>query len=425
MIRQTVLPFKLETTRDLVTPHAGLALLGEFALGLGLNKALDKYLPGPGSGAGYRASEHVFPLLLMLNGGGRSLEDTRQIRDDEALRKVLGLNRMPSSDASGGWLRRTGGNGGLHGLGMVSRRVLKRALKRDGRKGYTLDIDATAIEAEKESAKWTYKKFKGYMPMLGHLAENGLVAGDEFREGNDSPGARNLDFIKYCQRQMPKGRIKFFRSDSAAYQSAVFNHCEQEGIGFAIGGDMDRAVKDNIKSISDKDWRRYQDGHIAETVHSMEKTKEGFRLIVVRRPYQTELFEDSEPAERYTVIATNLEGTAEEVLRWYNQRGQCSENRIKELKLGFGMERMPCGQFEANAVFFRIGVLAYNLGRLFVLSTLDESWHRHQVRTLRWRVYETAGKVVSRGGYIRLKVRHGLHELFAKVRLRSWQFATT
>jgi hypothetical protein len=25
------------------------------------------------------------------------------------------------------------------------------------------------------------------------------------------------------------------------------------------------------------------------------------------------------------------------------------------LKIGFGMERMPCEQFAANAVFFRIG----------------------------------------------------------------------
>ena len=41
-----------------------------------------------------------------------------------------------------------------------------------------------------------------------------------------------------------------------------------------------------------------------------------------------------------------------------------------------------CGQFEANAVFFRIGVLAYNVGRLFVLKTLGKSWHRYQVQTL-------------------------------------------
>ena len=61
MIRQTILPFKLEISKDLITSHAGLGLLGESAVGLGLNKALDEYLPGPG-------------------------------------------NRMPSSDATGDWL---------------------------------------------------------------------------------------------------------------------------------------------------------------------------------------------------------------------------------------------------------------------------------------------------------------------------------
>lgn len=250
MIKQTVLPFKLEITKDLITAHAGLALIGEFAVGLGLNKSLDRYMPEPGSGAGYPASEHVFPLLLMLNGGGRTLEDSREIREDVGLREILHLERMPSSDATGDWLRRTGSNGGLEGLEKVNRKVLKRALKREKRKGYTLDIDATGIEAEKESAKMTYKGYLGYMPMVGHLAENGLIVGDEFREGNDSPGSRNLEFVRYCERQLPKGkRVKAFRSDSAAYQAKVVNYCQKEGIEYAIGGDLDAAVKNVIQSM--------------------------------------------------------------------------------------------------------------------------------------------------------------------------------
>jgi hypothetical protein len=40
-------------------------------------RVIDRSLPKPGSGAGYMASEYVFPLVLMLNGGGRSLEDMR------------------------------------------------------------------------------------------------------------------------------------------------------------------------------------------------------------------------------------------------------------------------------------------------------------------------------------------------------------
>ena len=40
------------------------------------------------------------------------------------------------------------------------------------------------------------------MPIVGHLAENGLVIYAEFRQGNVAPAARNLEFIKQCERQM-------------------------------------------------------------------------------------------------------------------------------------------------------------------------------------------------------------------------------
>jgi hypothetical protein len=426
MIKQSVLPFKLEVTKDLITSHAGLALLGEFAVGLGLLEALDKSLPAPGSGAGYRASEHVLPLILMLNGGGRSLEDLRQIRDDRGLREVLALERMPSSDATGDWLRRSAVRGALGALGKVNRKALKRGLKYDRIKGYTLDIDATGIEAEKQSAKMTYKGYWGYMPMVGHLAENGLVVGDEFRQGNEAPAARNLEFIKYCEKQLPKGKqIKAFRADSAAYQAEIINYCHDNGIEFAIGADLDQAVVSQIQSLGATEWHTYQNGFIAETVHCMNKTRQAFRLVVIRRPCQGRLFEEAGGSEKYAVIATNRTGDVEDLVQWYNQRSQCSENRIKELKIGFGMERMPCGQFEANAVFFRIGVLAYNVGRLFVLKTLDSCWHRHQVQTLRWKLYETAGKIVFHGGVIWLKVRRHLQGLFSQIRLNSWQFANS
>ena len=62
MIRQSILPFKLEISKDLITSHAGLGLLGEFAVGLGLNKALDEYLPGLGVELGI-CPANMFSLL--------------------------------------------------------------------------------------------------------------------------------------------------------------------------------------------------------------------------------------------------------------------------------------------------------------------------------------------------------------------------
>lgn len=54
----------------------------------------------------------------------------------------------------------------------------------------------------------------------------------------------------------------------------------------------------------------------------------------------------------------------------YNGRGQI-ENHIKEIKSGFGMEWMPSGDFGANAVYFGIGILTYNL--VYGSKTLDHA----------------------------------------------------
>ena len=97
----------------------------------------------------------------------------------------------------------------------------------------------------------------------------------------------------------------------------------------------------------------------------MNDTKKAFRLIVVKHKRQAELFDDH---PRYHVIASNRVESAADTLIWYRQRGEVSENGIKELKIGFGMERMPCGQFSANAAFFRIGVIAHNLFVLLALA---------------------------------------------------------
>ena len=108
MMPQTVLPFKLEMTNDTLTAQAGLALFGEFCQAQQLADLLDAELPAPGSGAGYRPSQFIVPLVLLLHGGGRTLEDLRELRRDAGLRELLQLAEMPSADATGNWLRRMG-----------------------------------------------------------------------------------------------------------------------------------------------------------------------------------------------------------------------------------------------------------------------------------------------------------------------------
>jgi hypothetical protein len=246
------------------------------------------------------------------------------------------------------------------------------------------------------------------MPLVGYV--NGLCVGQEFREGNVSPGAGILAFAQKCEAALPEGKGIYFRSDSAAYQAEVINHFSQSGRSFTITADLDVAVKREIKNLPATAWKPYrtQDGiatdrEMAETVHTMNGTRQAFRLIVLRwlNP-QPNLFE----AERYCyhAVATNREESAAEVIWKHNGRGN-SENWHKELKVGVGMEQMPCGQKEANAVYFGIGVLAYNLAQLLKRRVLPASYATATLATLRWKVYRLAGKLVrhARGVILQIK----------------------
>jgi hypothetical protein len=423
---QTVLPFKLAAMDESLTAHGGLALFGEFLHAFGLCGLIDHELPAPGSVAGYDPSAHVLPLMLMLAGGGRTLEDLRVLRNDEGLRSLLQFKEMPSSDATGDWLRRMGAkeSDGLAGLHHVNRGVFRRLLQEDERVGYTLDIDATQIVAEKREAHYTYKGEKGYMPMVGHVAELGLIVGHEFREGNAAPAAGNLEFLQACERNMPDGkRITAVRADSAAYQAAIFNWCEATGKAFAIGADQDAAVKVAIAGIPESDWQTFRGGEIAETVHCMNKTGKAFRLIVLRRPREQDLFEDNGPYHYHAIASNRADEDAATTMQWYCKRGDASENRIKDLKIGFGMEYMPCGTFHANAVFFSIGVLTYNLYLGFRFVALGKGFERAQVQTVRWRLFATAGKIVSHGRQLFLKISAAMLATFAAIRERCARLA--
>jgi hypothetical protein len=414
MIEKTILPFKLAITDEILTPFSGLALFGEFLRAIGMDRDVDGAFPAPGSVKGYSAWAHIQPLLLMLHGGGRALEDLRKTGSDRGLFKVLAVGETPSPDATGDWMRRHG-LAGVGALGRVNRKLLKRALREDRRAGYTLDIDATAIEAFKALAQWTYKHFKGYMPMVGHLAENGLVVAHEFREGNVSPNTENLEFYRRCKRAMPAGkRIAWFRADAASYQGKLLDLLSHDHVQYAVGGRLDAATLEVIAAIPEKAWRPYRDGFVAETVHTMNEMETAFRLIVFKRLRQGSLF--PEEGRGYHVVASNREETAEQTLDWYHQRGEHSENRIKELKLDFGMERMPCGQFAANALFFAVGVLAYNLFKLFVGSVLPDSWRAKRAGGVRYAFYAVAGKVVRTGRQLVLKVSAASYDLFLQVR---------
>lgn len=117
----------------------------------------------------------------------------------------------------------------------------------------------------------------------------------------------------------------------------------------------------------------------------------------------------------YRAIATNDDDkTNSDIIHWYNQRAEDSENRIKELKLDFGGDCLPCSEFNANQLYFLICTLSYNLLAL-MRQLLPESLSHHRVVTIRWRLYAIAGKVIKTGRQIFVKLKSEHQKLLSQV----------
>ncbi len=430
---QTILNFKLESTNEKLTPRTGVAIFGEYLKGMNFESFCNKNLPISNHHKAYSPFEFIYPLILMLHSGGRVLDDIREIRLDTALSTLLKMENIPTASAFTKYLHRHGTEG-EEGIKSINKQYLKRFLKSIKNEELILDIDASFIEAHKSTAEWSYKGAPGYMPMIGHI-NNGWVIDADFRDGNEAPANENLEFIKQCQLQLPIGtKFDRVRIDSAGYQAAIFNHCDKEEMLFTISGRKDKSVWASINAIKEDDWETLSKREkISEFIHTMNDTDNAFRMIVVKKditPVLTgmescipEEVKEQQKDEMYYCVATNDNDlTAIEIVKLHRQRGETSENKIKELKNGFNMSYLPTSNFEANSFYFAIGTLAYNLFLLFK-QILDKNLQQHTVKTIRYKLYNIAGKVISHARETVLKVNNQFMELLQNIRIRAYRMS--
>jgi hypothetical protein len=220
-------------------------------------------------------------------------------------------------------------------------------------------------------------------------------------------------------------------SDSAGYTSEVINGCNDSGVTFTITADQDAAVVKLIRTAQKQGgWTRLfrPDGKPTDrwyqtAIHCMEKTAKSFTLIILRWPNPRQDLFYPEPYG-YHVIATNDDKRkVPEVIWLHNGRGD-AENYNKELKGGFGLDYAPCRSLKADAVYFEIGVLADNLTIAVKRLLLGGDWVRRTIASLRWRLLQTAGKVVRHGRKLVLRVQENHFELLKRVRAQLTLLST-
>ena len=244
-------------------------------------------------------------------------------------------------------------------------------------KVYTVDIDATPIESEVRDAVTTYKRHKGFMPMVCTIGN--VCVFISLRSGNANPHYRKLDCLKKCIELLRKHNIKVgrVRIDGAGYKNEVMEYLDSENIEFVIGANYSPEAQRG--SLASANWtkRRLEtskhvwDAEFCSFDYKLQKGNKEFRMATIRvkredRPGAIDL-EDTPTKWKlkdgyyYKFVITNdKKKSTHDLFKEYHERG-AFERCFDSLKNSYGWRTVPFSKLNENLVYMTLTAMASNI----------------------------------------------------------------
>jgi hypothetical protein len=391
--------FNVITRSDCFSSHAGMLLVKQFVDQLGVASIINDELHVKQRQRGYAEADAVIGLVYNLVLGGQHLTDLDVLRGDPGTKKLIDVESLIAATTAGEHLRKFS-IGDIYDLVRVNHRLQQRIRPQQQQKTCTLDLDSSLYEQaseKKEGANKAYNGEIGYHPLFAFWEEEGELVLSHLRRGW-AYTARNVRwFMLKTLKRVPVEAEKKVRADSGFYSWQMVELCEAKKLVFGITADQTAPLMKQVEAIAEHEWEdleRYGVAQVAEVRYRPGGWKKEYRYVVKRDLVQTKR---GELSFRYHVLVTNNETEqAAEVLEWHLQHANM-ENRIKEHKTGFGLEKLPTQKFHANWAYLLIGQLAFNLMAWFKRLVLPSEYQQSTIKTIRHHLLNLAGKVVHTG----------------------------
>jgi len=264
IIRKSKKILRPEFEDQSLTSYAGLVIFEGLFKNIGFKQKLASCFKHIISASTYKP--HVIMLILVSHIllGHKQLRDTAYYKDDEMVKRLLGLNHLPDVSTISRNIKTYDEKSVSNVRKLIKKMTLTRcAEERLAR--VTLDFDGTVQSTRRYAegtAKGYNKKRKGdrsYYPLLCTVAQTEQVLDVHHRPGNvhDSNGAKSfiLDCISSVKETMP-GVIIETRKDSAFFDEDIIDMLDAEGIEFTASVPFARFI-DLIAKVEDrKRWRK-------------------------------------------------------------------------------------------------------------------------------------------------------------------------
>ena len=259
---------------------------------------------------------------------------------------------------------------------------------------------------------------------------------DQFRDGHVPAGCGNLRVLEQAVANLPQ-RIKQIcvRADSALYETAVLRWCEAENIAYAISADMSEQLKAEIVRLPATAWQVECEepdairswAEVAYVPEDGDHRKDRpcvRRYLAVRiQKRQGQLFADGSSVHYFAVV-TNRTEAGLTILQWHREKAGTVEHTHHVLKAELAAAALPSGKFGANAAWFRLNVLTYNLLTALKRLTLPGDLRTARPKRLRFLLFNTVGKVIAHARRTLLRLSAGLqHALLVRVRRKITRLA--
>jgi hypothetical protein len=443
------LPFEIDDTVDpsLVTGRAGVPLVIELFRQLGVAAAIDAHVPVKQRQRGLPPSQLVESLIALWVSGGDRCQDLTMLREDQALAALLG-HPLPAATTMRDFLEAFHVEAGplwaagpeatiplesapLAGLSRANRTLIA-GLQRGARvRTATLDVDATLVESHKDAATVAYDGTRGYQPVVVLWAEQDVIVHDQFRDGHVPAGCGNVRVLEQAVGTLPQGITqRCLRADSALYETAVLQWCEDEAhpIAYAISADMSAPLKAEIGRLPETAWqvereepdaiRSWAEVPYVPSDGDHRKDRPCVRRYLATRiqKRQGQLFADGS-STHYFAVVTNRTEDGLTLLQWHRAKAGTVEHTHHVLKTELAAAALPSGKFGANAAWFRLNVLTYNLLTALKRLTLPGDLRTARPKRLRFLLFNTVGKVVTHARRTLLRLSAVLQHAFL-VRVR-------